>query len=361
MSNQPYEPSASTSHASQEHGEASSGVEVDEEEEPSRELVSRSSPTAERRQQRRTSQAQGPYASVSTQGRQRPRPARLTVEGEGEQVDQQENERGRPSAIAAQPPTPPPATLASQRNLTFEFRVVQQPQSGSEAGFSVPPLGRLPIAPAPVIQLVVREGASGEETQADLDYLICNLALVSEDGETDLVALEQTSVSSTQRWTSLVGGLVSSLYRLNESSGDQTLYFVWPDLAVRVPGRFRLRFTLLEAWSGAPSLASTMSEVFEVYPLIGDQVDPRYPGAAGRDVIATPLTRRLLSQGVRVSIPPWENPPQTDFAPPAQFPTHTGTASPTSSRSRGSTPRGSGRRGSPARSRPRSRGPGPGS
>ena len=42
------------------------------------------------------------------------------------------------------------------------------------------------------------------------------------------------------------GSIASSLYRLKDNHGVHGGFFVFPDVSVRIEGRFRIKFTLFE-------------------------------------------------------------------------------------------------------------------
>jgi hypothetical protein len=57
--------------------------------------------------------------------------------------------------------------------------------------------------------------------------------------------LTQTS-TQTKIAQVLVGSLVSSCHYIFNSKGEKGMFFIFPDLSVRVTGKFRLQFTLFD-------------------------------------------------------------------------------------------------------------------
>ncbi|KAK4705026.1 hypothetical protein P7C70_g1179, partial [Phenoliferia sp. Uapishka_3] len=71
-----------------------------------------------------------------------------------------EMREGRTASVPMMGAEKPLATAATARHMTL--RVLQQPEIGTPAGLSRMSLGRLPIVPAPVVQVIVRN-EDGEE------------------------------------------------------------------------------------------------------------------------------------------------------------------------------------------------------
>ncbi|ORY02696.1 hypothetical protein K493DRAFT_194001, partial [Basidiobolus meristosporus CBS 931.73] len=91
----------------------------------------------------------------------------------------------------------------------------------------------------------------------------------------------------------LAGTLVSSLYKLRDIDQSENGFFVFPDISVRLEGRFRLRFNLYEIVNqSAVHICSVVSDVFTVY-------SPKlFPGMSE----STALSRIFSDQGVRIRI-----------------------------------------------------------
>jgi len=168
----------------------------------------------------------------------------------------------------------------------MDLRIVQQPQRGLAAGLELRLLGRLPIQPPPVLQLVVTEDGRGLDPEeiSESNILICSASLIGSNGNEDLDFLPQQQ----QQRQALVGRLVSDIKQtITESDGEAVAYFVFGDLSVRVAGRYRLKFVLAAAQPGSSTLAEVVSDEFEV--LESQQFTQLSP---------TALTRHLVSENV---------------------------------------------------------------
>src|SRR6266478_10241025 len=86
----------------------------------------------------------------------------------------------------------------------------------------------------------------------DHPYLICHLSLHSADG---LTVLDPVSSSNRQFPPDrlLYGNLVSSPHFLRNLQGRSGVYFLFPDVSVRLRGRYVLQLTLMRL-SGYASL-----------------------------------------------------------------------------------------------------------
>ena len=74
-------------------------------------------------------------------------------------------------------------------------------------------------------------------------YLICHLSLHSEDGTTlDPVPSSNAHFPSERL---LYGNLVSSPHHLRNLEGRAGVYFIFPDVSVRLQGRYVLQLTLM--------------------------------------------------------------------------------------------------------------------
>ncbi|KAJ1982224.1 hypothetical protein H4R35_000395 [Dimargaris xerosporica] len=146
---------------------------------------------------------------------------------------------------------------------------------------------RRPIDPPPIIQLKAVD-AQDELTQNYLQnpYFIMYAALVSP--ATTATASEPEAVTA-----STIGSLVSSLHRLKDIDNSDGGFFVFPDISVKLEGKYRLRFCLYELVdSTVVYLGSEFSDVFTVYPA------KKFPGMAE----STFLSRSFSDQGVRIRI-----------------------------------------------------------
>ncbi|KAI0255815.1 hypothetical protein BJV78DRAFT_1173552 [Lactifluus subvellereus] len=149
-------------------------------------------------------------------------------------------------------------------------------------------------------------------------YLICHLSLHSADGMT---ALDPVSPSNTHFPPDrlLYGNLVSSPHYLRNLEGRSGVYFLFPDVSVRLQGRYVLQLTLMRlsrvdasgmvrVGESGSVLAQTRTRPFDVRPRHA-YVAPRKPRrrpalacpADGRSPTEqTPLTEFFFQQGARI-------------------------------------------------------------
>ncbi|ORY65627.1 velvet factor-domain-containing protein [Leucosporidium creatinivorum] len=218
-----------------------------------------------------------------------------------------------------------PAEQPPNDDTNFELVVVQQPEIGAEAGMDKVTLGRLPIVPAPVVQVFVRN-ADGQQVDTELPYLFCSCSLRQEDG-INPVELAQPAAESgaeggeQEEFSALIGNLVRNAHRVPDLEGNPGSFFVFEDMSVRTTGRFTLEFRLGEARPKSPKLAAAISSPFNVVPW------QEYPGRPAADTV-TDLSRHLHEHGVPMYIPPLvlgsglepppagSNPFPADMAPP---------------------------------------------
>ncbi|BGP41523.1 hypothetical protein JCM10449v2_005512 [Rhodotorula kratochvilovae] len=202
--------------------------------------------------------------------------------------------------------------VSNEGERTFELVVLQQPQIGAEAGLGKNTLGRLPIVPAPVVEVIVND-RSGERTDVELPYLFCSCSLRQEDGVSPVEVAPLTDGSEdgvAEEFSALIGQLVRNPRRVEDLGGVQRSVFVFEDVSVRTKGSYKLEFRLGEARRPkSPKLAAVLSETFDV-------VDwQAYPGRPPSEIV-TDLSMHLHQQGVPMYIPPLLLPQPGELAPP---------------------------------------------
>ncbi|ORY02910.1 hypothetical protein K493DRAFT_207633 [Basidiobolus meristosporus CBS 931.73] len=141
---------------------------------------------------------------------------------------------------------------------------------------------RRPIDPPPVVQICT-DGDNGEDEYLQNPNFIVYVSLLSDQEEL------QEKIPPRR----LAGTLVSSLHKLKDIDQCEKGFFIFPDISVRLEGKFRLRFNLYELISqSAVHLCSVVSDVFTVY-------SPKlFPGMSE----STALSRVFSDQGVRIRI-----------------------------------------------------------
>jgi len=158
--------------------------------------------------------------------------------------------------------------------LFYDLDIVQQPQKAAECGSSS--LSRLPLAPPLIVQLLIRD-ASGNviPEEGESSFLIAHLSLIPVPSSG---AHSPTQTKLLDPTNQLYGSLVSSPQTFRDLHGRQGTYFLFPDVSVRIRGRFQLSVTLIELpGSGPPptvshptkldaTLAEIRSNPFNVVP-----------------------------------------------------------------------------------------------
>ncbi|EPT00905.1 hypothetical protein FOMPIDRAFT_1121380 [Fomitopsis schrenkii] len=139
-----------------------------------------------------------------------------------------------------QPPIP--LTLA-HGHRSYSIEIVQHPVKTAEFGDTT--LTRLPLAP-PLIARLVISGVSDAEAvdDPDLAFLVAQVSIQLNHASTPAEATAgYVGDSTTPRL--LYGSLVSSPHILRNLQGRQGVYFLFPDVSVRVRGQYYLNVTLL--------------------------------------------------------------------------------------------------------------------
>ncbi|GAA93467.1 uncharacterized protein L969DRAFT_93439 [Mixia osmundae IAM 14324] len=179
----------------------------------------------------------------------------------------------------------------AQPRRAYELVLIQEPRRGAAIGIRRSSQSRVPILPTPILRLYVRE--DGErlpitEVIDELQYVICHCALLDADNDEEPIDLAIDPMSNQPR-RMLLGQTVSTAQLAEAVDGEQGAFFVFFDLAILLPGRYRLRFALGQALPNSAALAQTITDAFEVGSLA------EYPGQEG---MTTELDRHLARQGV---------------------------------------------------------------
>ncbi|RMZ73790.1 developmental regulator [Pyrenophora seminiperda CCB06] len=136
----------------------------------------------------------------------------------------------------ALPIAPPASTIGPLLPRTCSLCIRQQPK---EALVTVKgrEKGRKPIDPPPIIQMVVDSAADPNQQYLQNPYIFMSTSLwkVDKDEPVDCSPIE-----------SLSGTLVSSLHRLKYTDNKDGAFFVFGDISVKIPGRYRLCMALYE-------------------------------------------------------------------------------------------------------------------
>ncbi|RUS22647.1 velvet factor-domain-containing protein, partial [Jimgerdemannia flammicorona] len=141
-------------------------------------------------------------------------------------------------------------------------------------------LDRRPIDPPPIVQLVIPEDK--EELRLPTKPLLLHVC-VDRDAR-QLPGAQFRQWEPHNRWDG------SSIAPSSQKHGG---FFIFPDMSVRVEGKYRIKFSLFEITGGeVVQVSSVYSEIFTVY-------SPKlFPGMSE----STFLTRSFSDQGVRIRI-----------------------------------------------------------
>ncbi|WOO83498.1 Spore development regulator RYP2 [Vanrija pseudolonga] len=168
-------------------------------------------------------------------------------------------------------------------NRTYRITPIQHPDRGAPFAYR-PLLSRLPLAPPLIIQLDTwdEDDELIVPTEEELSNMICHLTLETPAGET----AAQVKISDTEVVPMLYGTLITTPKQMLDTAGAPGVYFCFPDVSVRFPGRFRLKAYVTRLHGGA-ALDSCYTEPFEVIPE-AQYVEPPI----------TDLTRHFHAQGL---------------------------------------------------------------
>ncbi|KAH8554800.1 velvet factor-domain-containing protein [Umbelopsis sp. PMI_123] len=147
---------------------------------------------------------------------------------------------------------------------------------------------RRPVEPPPIVQITF-SNLSAQETMTCLQspYYFMTARLVTPDSR-----LGQPMLCDNEEDV-LTGSVVSSLHRLKDIDNQDAGFFVFGDLAIKIPGVFKIHFSLFEIRSGQVINRETIAtEPFTVYS------PKQFPGP----LESTFLSRTFADQGVRMRI-----------------------------------------------------------
>ncbi|ORX93622.1 hypothetical protein K493DRAFT_374925 [Basidiobolus meristosporus CBS 931.73] len=181
---------------------------------------------------------------------------------------------------------------------SYELHVRQHPLHARMCGFGEK--DRRPIDPPPIIQLLVRDQRGRIDTAAIQDpFYVLHVTLWSEDRQE-----ERNIITSNSKCTRvLMGSLVASANLLKNPEGEQGCYFCFPDLSIRIEGRYCLKFNLIRLGgdifretspmdANSKVLACAFSEAFTVFSA------KKFPGMTE----STELSKAFAKQGLKIPI-----------------------------------------------------------
>ncbi|KAK5118415.1 hypothetical protein LTR62_002929 [Meristemomyces frigidus] len=193
---------------------------------------------------------------------------------------------------------PNSARLGSRgSNLHFTLLIRQQPAAARACGFGE--RDRRVIDPPPILELRTTDAETGAPRDDHQAMLALHCTLMTPDGRHDDTEVPG-SEPNTQATRRLMGTLVSSPYPAKDEHDVAGLFFVFPDLSCRSPGRYRLRFKLIRIdpanmrpGQSSPVVANIMSDIFAVFTA------KDFPGMRASSALLKALRRQGLNVGVK--------------------------------------------------------------
>ncbi|KAH7354169.1 velvet factor-domain-containing protein [Plectosphaerella cucumerina] len=186
--------------------------------------------------------------------------------------------------------------LADQLPGEYIIRMRQQPRAARACGFG--DRDRRCIDPPPILQLAINNPSiTAEEHRARLHYpfYVVHCTLYDETGEVDCTYMPD----GFPRQKRMMGNLASGPFVAKDEFGTEGCFFPFPDMSIRTPGEYRLKFSfvMLEPQSGVVGRSYSIgSIVFSDKFLVSSAKD--FPGM----VESSPLARTLKEQGYLISI-----------------------------------------------------------
>ncbi|ORX44616.1 hypothetical protein DM01DRAFT_1386849 [Hesseltinella vesiculosa] len=173
--------------------------------------------------------------------------------------------------------------------IDFILALRQQPKQSRMCGIGEK-ADRRPIDPPPIVQLqVIDSSLPVMEAKSFLQnpYYFMYASLMASDFDEEVHLLRDGKTRST------TGSVVSSLYHLKDTDNTDAGFFVFPDLSVRIEGRYRLKLSLFEIIG---------KEVYHCKSIVSDQFvvysAKKFPGMEE----STLLSRTFADQGLKIRI-----------------------------------------------------------
>jgi hypothetical protein len=174
----------------------------------------------------------------------------------------------------------------------------QEPESARACGFGE--RDRRVIDPPPILQMTIDDpNATKEQLNAMLRHpcTVVHCTLWDPAADKDDTAMPGTTDKRQQR--RLMGTLVSSPFVGRDEFGKEGCFFTFPDLSVRTPGTYSLRFSLMVLdpmqmmkGNSVPVSSVVFSQAFHVFNA------KDFGGMRP----STELTKRLKHQGCLISV-----------------------------------------------------------
>ncbi|KAI8908332.1 velvet factor [Gorgonomyces haynaldii] len=177
--------------------------------------------------------------------------------------------------------------------MKYELLTIQSPIRGRMSGFSSPKDTRL-VGPQLVLQLVCYTDQGMVKVLPDTHLLMAKVVLL----EDDVPAKSNPNPSPNKNLgydSNLLGNPVTTCQVLRGLDGEMGMFFIFPDLGLRSPGRYRLQCYCIQidlTSASFPVTATTTTEQFRVY------APKTFPGS----IEMTHITKHFLHQGVNFHI-----------------------------------------------------------
>lgn len=187
-----------------------------------------------------------------------------------------------------------PIAAPPERPMEYVLRMRQQPIAARACGFGE--RDRRVVDPPPIVELIATDKESGENIFVSDSYTTMHCVLINAETDEDesQIPPPAPNMASAQR---LMGNVVASPCRAQDEHDMEGVFFVFPDLSCRSPGKYRLLFRLLKInplnmQETHPIKCNAKSDPFEVFTA------KEFPGMKA----SSPLIRRLRQQGLNVGV-----------------------------------------------------------
>jgi hypothetical protein len=184
----------------------------------------------------------------------------------------------------------------------------QQPIAARACGFGE--RDRRVIDPPPILQMDVHDSHASPEELAALirqPYAVVHCTLWDPVNDCDDTAMPSTTDKRQQR--RLMGTLVSSPFVGKDEFNVEGCFFTFPDLSVRTPGTYSLRFQLVILNAGSMGIPGSSSPVRSVVKSASFNVFNAKDFRGMR--ASTALTKTLKHQGCLISVKKGNNRAET--------------------------------------------------
>lgn len=207
------------------------------------------------------------------------------------------------------PPANPKRILPPGVETGYDLKVRQQPERARMCGFGEK--DRRPIDPPPIVELIKTDGPP---TPEEIQGLVLQCTLWNEQGTEHRNIIRTMTSGSTPGLGSgeelptqpeekyarvMMGNIFANSILLEDDKGVRGYFYIFPDLSIRVEGRYRLKFDLLHLVlppdmvpGGHRVVAEKLSDIFVVYAA------KKFPGMTE----STELTKAIARQGVKISV-----------------------------------------------------------